>query len=688
MDLSPDTLLRNRYRIIRPLGKGGMGAVYLAFDNSLEIEVAVKYNKNDSEEATSQFLREARILAALRQANMPRVIDYFVEGQDQYLVMDFVPGDTFDDILEKDGQQPLELVLNWTQQLVDALSYLHSQKPPITHRDIKPANIKVTPDGAVMLVDFGIAKIAETAQMTATGARGYTTGYAPPEQYGSARTGPFSDQYALAATLYKLLSNQKPTDGVQRALGEAVLTPLNMLNPNIPVHVVDAIEKAMSPRIQERYESVNAFMQALTDPNFSPEMPHQATVHRQTPGGANAPAPATQAGEKKRRGWLVPALIVGGLGAIALLVGGYFLLSKPGGPMAKVTDSPAPQQAAGVEGAVDAATNTPAPPTLTPLPTNTMYPTDIPATPTPVVQSIGDGGLIAFSSDRGEGDELQIWTMRVSLQEGLVTADQFTQRTFGEGDKVQPAWSPDGTKLAFVASSSDPNNDTDIFMLDLSVEGKEPVNLTAHRGDDSEPAWSPDGKWIAFTSKNQAGTNLIYVMNPAGTDLRKVSTSYDESAPQWSPDSKELIFVRYASDHRYLFEQSWQEAPLVYPTPYPTPHAYDVGAFFGRLGQVLDFSLSLDGELLAHTEVKGRVQRIYVSPYKSHGAELNLLTSDDTINRQPELSPDKQWLVFTSEYDTDKPGLTIMTTTGLMRTDLTEHTGIDQEPAWQPVVIP
>ena len=115
MDLSPDTLLRDRYRIIRSLGKGGMGAVYLAYDTSLEIEVAVKYNQNPGEEATSQFLREARILAALRHPNLPRVIDYFVQGQDQYLVMDFVPGETLDDILEKEGPQPLERVRAWAR---------------------------------------------------------------------------------------------------------------------------------------------------------------------------------------------------------------------------------------------------------------------------------------------------------------------------------------------------------------------------------------------------------------------------------------------------------------------------------------------------------------------------------------------------------------------------------------------
>lgn len=686
MDLSPDTLLRDRYRIIRSLGKGGMGAVYLAYDTSLEMEVAVKCNHKPGEESTSQFLREARILAALRHPHLPRVIDYFIDGQDQYLVMDFVPGETLEDILQREGAQPLDRVLTWAQQLGEALTYLHDQVPPVTHRDIKPANIKITPDGQVMLVDFGIAKIADTAQMTATGARGYTTGYAPPEQYGGARTGPFSDQYALAATLYKLLTDQKPTDGVQRALGEAVLTPLNLLNPDIPVHVQGAIEKAMSPRIQERYDSVAAFLHALADPLFKPAQPRLASLPRAaepTPTTPTQPPP----GAGKRKGWIWVLAALGGLALIAaLLTGAFFLLRGPGGANPLTAALPSPTASLPV--AVAAPSDTPAPPptpTLTSLPP-TDAPSPVPPSPTPEPQLLGGGGWVAFSSDRGQDGTLQIWLMRLTLQDGLVQADQFTQLTFGPGDKTQPAWSPDGTKLLFVAPANENSKETDIWLLDRSVDGKQPLNISLRKGSDSDPAWSPDGNWIAFTNQNQAGVRQMFVMNPAGTDQRKVSESYTEYAPQWSPDSKKLLFIRDASSHTYLFEREWVTEELPFPTPYPTPYAYDRSTFFGRLGQVGDFTWSRDGALLAYTETKGRIERIYVLPYAGRGADLTLLTQDTTLSRQPAFSPDQQWLVFTSEMEPGKPGLSLMTINGLLRTDLTDHTGIDQQAAWQPLL--
>ena len=188
MDLKPDSLLNNRYRMIRQLGKGGMGAVYLAYDVALEHEVALKTNLKASEEGAAQFLREARLLARLRHANLPRVIDYFLSEDIQCLVMDYIPGSDLRDVLKQQGPQPLERVLTWAQQLASALSYLHRQNPPVIHRDIKPANIKLTLEGDAVLVDFGIAKASDQTQATSTGASGYTPGFAPPEQYGSGRT--------------------------------------------------------------------------------------------------------------------------------------------------------------------------------------------------------------------------------------------------------------------------------------------------------------------------------------------------------------------------------------------------------------------------------------------------------------------------------------------------------------------
>ncbi len=242
-----------------------MGMVYMAFDSSLEHVVAVKLNRNLSSQGTTQFIREARLLANLHHPNLPRVTDYFLIGDSQFLVMDYIAGDDLGSLIEKQGAFTLEQVLHWSEQLGSALAYMHAQNPPVIHRDIKPQNIKLTPDNDVVLVDFGIAKAADASQMTATGALGFTPGYAPPEQYGAGRTGPYSDQYAFAATLFTLLTGIKPVDSVQRVLGQATLTPINQLIPSIPHNVQAAIERAMSIRPEDRFGSIQDFLHALNE---------------------------------------------------------------------------------------------------------------------------------------------------------------------------------------------------------------------------------------------------------------------------------------------------------------------------------------------------------------------------------------------------------------------------------------
>src|SRR5512146_1881299 len=125
MEISPDTVLRGRYRISRLLGQGGMGAVYVAYDLSLEHEVAVKANRSTSPEAAHQFIAEARLLAGLRHPNLPRVIDYVLEVHSQFLVMDYIPGDDLKSLVERMGALPAEQVLQWAEQLGLALTYLH-----------------------------------------------------------------------------------------------------------------------------------------------------------------------------------------------------------------------------------------------------------------------------------------------------------------------------------------------------------------------------------------------------------------------------------------------------------------------------------------------------------------------------------------------------------------------------------
>ncbi len=333
MELAPDSVLKERYQIIRSLGHGGMGAVYLAHDTVLDHVVAVKVNHSPAEEAEEQFLKEARLLAALRHPTLPRVTDYFILGEEQYLVMDYIPGDSFDVILKEDGIQPIEMVMQWAQQLGSAISYLHRQKPPIIHRDIKPANIKLMPTGEVTLVDFGIAKVSDGTNATTAGAQGFTPGYSPPEQYGGAHTGPYSDQYSLAATLYQLLTNHQPEDGLQRLMGTAVLAPMKLLNPAVTEGMQAVIERAMTPKPEERYPSVDAFLKALI-PFTSQTLVVKPDYDR--PGKGNVPPPGSPEPIAQKPGRKFPwwVLVIAGVVLIGVIAGFISLLGggKPSAP--------------------------------------------------------------------------------------------------------------------------------------------------------------------------------------------------------------------------------------------------------------------------------------------------------------------------------------------------------------------
>jgi len=264
--LATGTLLNRRYRIVRLLGQGGFGAVYRAWDLNLNRPCAVKENTDVSLEAVRQFSREASLLANLSHPNLPRVTDHFsIPGQGQYLVMDFIEGEDLREMVEKSFEPlPEEQVLPWIIQVCDALSYLHSLPQPIIHRDLKPANIRITPQGKAYLVDFGIAKIYDPQLHTTSGAKALSPGYSPPEQYGQGRTDARSDVYALGATLYTLLTSQRPPDSVDLLTATAPKLPsVRSLNPKVSPALSMVIEKAMQLDRNLRFQNIEEFKEAL-----------------------------------------------------------------------------------------------------------------------------------------------------------------------------------------------------------------------------------------------------------------------------------------------------------------------------------------------------------------------------------------------------------------------------------------
>ncbi|TAK11445.1 MAG: serine/threonine protein kinase, partial [Anaerolineae bacterium] len=219
MPLQKDSFVNNRYRILEVLGQGGMGTVFRALDENLGVEVALKENLFTTEEYSRQFRREATILASMRHPNLPRVSDHFeIDEQGQYLIMDYIEGEDLRQRMDRLGILEDEEIMIMGAALCDALDYMHNRNPSILHRDIKPGNVKISPEGIVYLVDFGLAKVVSGSQATTTGARAMTPGYSSPEQYGTARTDHRSDIYSLGATLYAALTGVIPEDGLARAM--------------------------------------------------------------------------------------------------------------------------------------------------------------------------------------------------------------------------------------------------------------------------------------------------------------------------------------------------------------------------------------------------------------------------------------------------------------------------------------
>jgi eukaryotic-like serine/threonine-protein kinase len=288
LPLKSGELLRGRYRVVRIIGQGGMGSIYLADDIRLQgRQCALKEVEHDRslpselvQETRDQFLREATVLARLDHPNLPKVSDFFSIGSRDYLVMDFIPGRDLRTMMIEARQEQKFLheddVLNWAGQLADAVIYLHSQNPPILHRDIKPSNLKVTPSGLVKLVDFGLVKLLAPGEITITVLQGQGTAlYTPLEQYGgdSGHTDVRSDIFAFGSTLYHLLTNEPPCDARERFLHPEHLIPPREINQDISLRTERAVLWAMGLHPDERPATVEDFRRALIGDHFSVNMP-------------------------------------------------------------------------------------------------------------------------------------------------------------------------------------------------------------------------------------------------------------------------------------------------------------------------------------------------------------------------------------------------------------------------------
>ncbi|HVN56356.1 MAG TPA: protein kinase [Anaerolineaceae bacterium] len=692
MTLDIGALLINRYRIHRILAHGGMGSIYFGLDESLGVEVAVKENLFSNPEFSRQFHREATILAALRHPNLPRVTDHFViEGQGQYLVMDFIEGEDLRQRMTRTGGISETEALLIGIAICNALDYLHSRQPPILHRDIKPGNIKITLRGQIYLVDFGLAKIVHSGQATTIGAQSLTPGYAPPEQYGQG-TDSRSDIYSLAATLYAAMTNSLPEDGLARAIGSANLTPLRQRRQQVSDRLAMVIERGMAVSPEARFQTANEFKIALMgantqirqkiegvdeiilEPSSAPpvqltsqptQYPAEQPPYQPDQKPSTHPPAGGSTGKMPR--WLVPAggvfgiLILAALG-IVLFPGIFPPAYHPQVPSPALT-SPVPRTPAATVPAVlhlpsPTSPGSAVPATLTPSPIPTTEPAATPTQeiiPTPIG---GGSGQIVFSSNRTGTYQLFIMD-----QDGKILR-QVTNLPDGA---CQPDWSPDGKRLVFVSpcrKDQDQYKGSALFLINLDGTGVVPLRTTP--GGDFEPAWSPDSQVIAFTSIRE-GRPHIFLYHLADQSVVNLSrpSSLDRQAA-WSPDGKTIAFTTLRSDHYQVFLMdsngqnarpfsSFKAGPSQFPTWSPD-------------GQVIVFSHSESVPWLVARRLDDKINEFPVSEIVRPA-------------RNPSYSPDGGWIVFTSILD-GNPEIYRMTPNGIGLTRLTNDAASDIDPSW------
>ncbi len=255
------SVIDGKYKILNKIGQGGMSVVYLAMNERANKQWAIKEIRKDGvmdyEVVRQNLIAETDIMKKLSHAHLPSIIDV-IDYEDTFIiVMDYIEGITLNDVLEREGVQPQEQVIEWAKQICDVLGYLHSRKPPIIYRDMKPSNVMLKPDGNIMIIDFGTAREYKYADVEDTACLG-TRGYAAPEQYGGhGQTDARTDIYCLGATIYHLVTGHNPSQPPYE------MKPIREWNHNLSSGLEQIIHKCTAADPDARYQTCAELMYAL-----------------------------------------------------------------------------------------------------------------------------------------------------------------------------------------------------------------------------------------------------------------------------------------------------------------------------------------------------------------------------------------------------------------------------------------
>jgi serine/threonine-protein kinase len=256
-----------KYRIVEQIGRGGMGTVYKAIDETLDRRVAVKLLNADliDPDAVERFRREALMLAKLNHGRIGAIHELTRDGHDLLMVMEYLEGETFEKLIER-GAMPVPRAISLCSQVLDALEYAHAAG--VIHRDLKPANLMLSPSGEVKVMDFGIARVQGSEHLTTNGYMVGTPAYMAPEQVRGEEVDPRMDLYSVAVVLYRMLTHHLPFHGdTAIAMIHSQLnnppTPPQQFRADLPEWLVAVLDRGLAKKPAERFQNAREFRVAI-----------------------------------------------------------------------------------------------------------------------------------------------------------------------------------------------------------------------------------------------------------------------------------------------------------------------------------------------------------------------------------------------------------------------------------------
>ncbi|MCK4513212.1 serine/threonine-protein kinase, partial [bacterium] len=522
----------SHYRILKELGEGGMGTVYLAEDLKLGRRVALKFLPESAmrdARVRQRFLREARSASALAHQNICTIYEIDEDGSGRtFISMACCDGESLDNRIRR-GQIPVGEAVKIAIQIAQGLSAAH--KAGITHRDIKPGNVMVSDGGDVRIVDFGLAKLSGQTSLTKSGGVVGTVSYMSPEQARGLGVDARTDIWSLGVVIYEMVSGRRPFDGEnQQSVIRAILhdrqKALGSYETDVPPELEGITDKALEKRASRRYQDINEMLGDLRE------------LSRQIDASQIA-STQTWAYARSRERVLRAAAIASGLVAVALVVGWAVVSWQRGDAIPD-----------GIPRRVTSAEGWEGQPALSPDGSRIAYASTESGNYDVFVVDVHGGSKIQLTRDPGldfgpawfpDGTELAF----VSDRSG--SRDIWRVSQFGGGATTLienadlPAISPDGTRIAFQRPSQ--SGETRICVAPLS----DPSSVTVLAEDEhghswqEQPAWSPDGRQICYSTEDR-----LWTVAASGGKPRPLTTGEGaDHSPAWSPDGQHVYFQSY-----------------------------------------------------------------------------------------------------------------------------------------------